>query len=387
MRFISAHKIFDGTKYLPSDTVIIVNNYNNQIIDITTTSQIDLLKIEKIDGILCPGFVNAHCHLELSHLKNKINKGIGIVEFGKEVISKRHQFSKSEIQQAIKDADHLMYQNGISAVADICNSNDTLLVKQESKIKYHSFIELIGFNPKSSNSIFDEGIKIMQQFVNANLSTSLVAHAPYSVSVDLIKKITAYANQQEHLFSIHNQESEHENELFVNATGAYIDLYRYLNINVNFFSPTKKSSLLSVLPSLHKDVQSILVHNSFTSLNDFETAQSALNKVFWCICPLSNLFISGDFRNFNLMATAPNQLIIGTDSLASNQTLSIIDEINGVLQRYPGTTLELLLQAATYNGAKALQLNDSFGAFKINATPGINLLQPKNKTYKLTRVL
>src|SRR6201996_8515553 len=85
-------------------------------------------KIEQFKGIICPGFINAHCHLELSHLKNKIPPGDGLISFIKSIQSIRNT-ENSNISEAATKADQEMYENGIVAVGDICNSNITIPVK------------------------------------------------------------------------------------------------------------------------------------------------------------------------------------------------------------------------------------------------------------------
>ncbi len=87
--------------------------------------------IQKLDGLISPGFTNCHCHLELSHLKGLIPEGTGLVDFVFSVVTKRNT-TEELIQQAIKDAENEMINNGIVAVGDICNNADTLLQKEDS---------------------------------------------------------------------------------------------------------------------------------------------------------------------------------------------------------------------------------------------------------------
>ena len=108
--------------------------------------------LEIFEGILTPGFINCHCHLELSHLKNVVERGTGLVDFLIKVISNRSAV-KEKIEEAIVNADNEMYENGIVAVGDICNSTDTIFQKQKSKIEYRNFVEVLGFNEQSEETI------------------------------------------------------------------------------------------------------------------------------------------------------------------------------------------------------------------------------------------
>src|SRR5205085_587771 len=90
-------------------------------------------KPETLNGIIIPGFINAHCHLELSYLKNQIQQGSGLTGFIKEILAIRNNYSMEIIQQALIDAEKEMYDNGIVAVADIGNDDYTFAKKAESK--------------------------------------------------------------------------------------------------------------------------------------------------------------------------------------------------------------------------------------------------------------
>ena len=69
-------------------------------------------------GLLAPGFVNCHCHLELSHMKDVIKGRDRLVDFLIKVVGERSAV-KEEIEAAMKAADKEMYDGGIVAVGDI----------------------------------------------------------------------------------------------------------------------------------------------------------------------------------------------------------------------------------------------------------------------------
>src|SRR5687767_14189298 len=116
VRKLKADKIFDGYKLHPGK-VLLVNDDGSieKIIDEKIAGD----EIEKYEGILSPGFINCHCHLELSHLKGLIPEKTGLVDFVFKVVNERH-FPESEILSAIEKAENDMIKNGIVAVGDIC---------------------------------------------------------------------------------------------------------------------------------------------------------------------------------------------------------------------------------------------------------------------------
>jgi cytosine/adenosine deaminase-related metal-dependent hydrolase len=155
-------------------------NDNGLIEDITITENVESSNIEHFEGIITPGFINTHCHLELSHLKNVIKQHTGIVDFGLGVMKHRNEFPIELQQEAMQLADKEMQIQGIVAVGDISNTNDSIKTKQQSDLYYHTFVELIALNPERANLVFDTGKQLQSEYTKAQLSASLAPHAPYS---------------------------------------------------------------------------------------------------------------------------------------------------------------------------------------------------------------
>lgn len=62
--------------------------------------------------------------------------------------------------------------------------------------------------------ILEYNKKLYNSFIDGNLKASITPHAPYSVSNELMSLIKNEAEEQNSILSIHNQETESENELF-----------------------------------------------------------------------------------------------------------------------------------------------------------------------------
>ena len=371
MRIISANSIFNGINFLSQEMALVIDDFG-LLKDIVKKTEIQSSEIEHYDGIIAPGFVNAHCHLELSHLFSQIESKTGLIEFLKQVIAKRNNFNKKEQEDAAIEADFKMWESGIVAVGDISNIDTTFKTKANSKIYYHTFIELIGLNPLHSETIFEKGLSLLKELENYNLIGSLAAHAPFSSSKLLINKIANYNSLNNLAFSIHNQESEEETKFFAGRPSGINDLFDYLNIDINWFTPPKTSSLLSYLDVI-PNKKSLLVHNTFCKEEDIIASKHKF--INWCFCPGANLFIENTLPNYDLFLNHNQNWCIGTDSLASNQKLDMCFEASILLSKLPSISIESILKALTYNGAKALGIEDKFGKLIIGKNTGLNLIQ------------
>jgi cytosine/adenosine deaminase-related metal-dependent hydrolase len=329
------------------------------------------VKIEQLQGIICPGFINTHCHVELSHLKNKTTPKKGLINFIKEVQTLRNT-SEDAILAAAREADQEMYHNGIVAVGDISNSAATIDIKNKSKLYYHTFIEVFGFVPQKAPDIFNNAIALRDQFTPQ--SVSVTAHAPYSVSKDLFKYINKLSEERTNLISIHNQESAEENKLYRYKMGGFIDLYDFFKIDISFFRPQARNSIQTIVPLLTNKQNILLVHNTFTNLKDIYFVKRFDRKISWCFCPNANLYIEGQLPKIELYLDQGFNITLGTDSLASNNKLCILNEMRVLQQNFSSITFEQILPWATINGAKFLGIADDKGSIEVGKTPGLNLI-------------
>lgn len=370
-RKFKADNIFTGNELLDGNSVLITDE--NGLIENIAEEKDAGTNIEIFEGILSPGFINCHCHLELSHLKNVVESGTGLVDFLIKVISNRNEV-KEEMQSAMQKADTEMYNAGIVAAGDICNTTDSIEVKQHSKIRYQNFVEVLGFI-KDAETRFQNYINLYKNFCDAGFTkrTSIVPHAPYTVSDSMFNLINEFSAGK--IISIHNQETLTEDELYRTKTGAFLKLYEHLNINIDFFQPYNKSSLQSYLPLLNRAKNILLVHNTFTTQQDIdfsiEQGKKTGQQISWCLCLNANLYIEKKLPPVKLFKENKLNIVLGTDSYASNYSLSILDEMKTIRKFFSSVKLKELLKWATNNGAKALNMDDKFGSFERGKKPGI----------------
>ncbi|MET3978363.1 cytosine/adenosine deaminase-related metal-dependent hydrolase [Mucilaginibacter sp. UYP25] len=327
--------------------------------------------IEHLSGIIVPGFINTHCHTELSHMKDRIAAGGGLISFIKDIMSFRTA-DQAEVIAAAEAADQQMYDNGIVAVGDIANSSVTASIKSNSKLYYHTFVEILGFLPDKADELFEKALETLEQFKPQ--PTSITAHAPYSVSKELFKLIKKHSDAGTNLLSIHNQECEDENKFYRYKLGGFIDLYKHLGVDIGYFRPQARNSLQSIIPLLTNRQKILLVHNTCTNLKDIYFIKRFDRKINWCFCPNANLYIEKRLPKIDLFVNQGLNITLGTDSLASNDKLCILSEMRTLQQNFPSLSIDTLLQWGTINGAQFLGIDDEKGTIEAGKTPGLNLL-------------
>ncbi len=375
-RKFRAKQLFDGYSLQPQDHVLITTAKGTVEAIVPVEAAGD--DIESLDGILTPGLINCHCHLELSHLKDIIPPYTGLVEFLCSVVTKRG-FAAELVQAAIEKAETEMYSNGIAAVGDICNTADAVKVKQQSKMRWQSFIEVLSFTDEKAidnMAHYQSVLDVHNAALKAPHCSVLTPHAPYSISpktFSLLNEATAGK-----IISIHNQEHPAEDELYKTGGGDYLKLFKIFGVEKSPFPVTGKSSLQSYLPHFTKGQTLFLIHNTYTPAVDIGFANDYAKenglRLVYCFCPNANLYIENKLPVLSDFTDRDCHIVLGTDSYSSNWQLSIAKEIQALHQHFPLLPLATFLRWATSNGASALGWGDELGSFEKGKRPGITLL-------------
>ena len=387
MRFITADFIFPITSPPIPDGVVVAED-DGTIIRVGKRDDPDLPPLpsvlESFSGIICPGFINAHCHLELSHLKNKLTAGKGLPHFIEEMMKSRNG-KDDEIKEAIQKAESEMITGGIVAVGDISNGRHSFDQKKKHRLRYHTFIEVFDIVPEKADVEFERALNLINEFDETTqpLNThypiantiSITPHAPYSTTPKLLKLINEYAYHHGSPLSIHNQETASENAMFVERKGKLFDVLSSFGNAYANWKATGFSSLSSSLVHLPKCNKLQLVHNTFSTADDITWAHLYNMMTWWCTCPNANLFIENKLPDYQLFIDAGCRMTVGTDSYASNRSLSMLDELKTISTHAPFIRLETLLRWATMNGAEFLGFNKESGSLEKGKKPGLNLIK------------
>jgi cytosine/adenosine deaminase-related metal-dependent hydrolase len=317
----------------------------------------NLASVEFYPGILIPGMVNAHSHLELSYLRGAIAEGTGFAGFAREIGRVRGNYTLEERLHAASVADSEMWYEGVEAVMDIANDDLVMPIKESSKIEYHTLFEAFGLMAQSC----DTQRAMASKYSHADVTT----HSTYSLQDALFRDI---ANEGKESLSVHLLESEDEIALY-NKKGSLWEWYERMGWECDFLHyghPAKR-----IAESVPAARRTLLVHGCKSTAEDI----SLLDRHFdtqpaWVLCPESNRYISGITPPVSLYREMGAQIAIGTDSLASARHLSMVENMR-LLGDVP---LAELLTYATLNGAKALGIAERKGSIKVGKQPGLAVI-------------
>jgi len=374
MRKLTAEYIFPIVGAPIRQGVVVVDEVGS-VLSVDAREQHDPATLEVYKGVIIPGFVNTHCHLELSHMKGRVDTGTGLLPFLQQVVKFR-DIPMEEILDAIDRADKEMYEEGIVAVGDISNKTDTAARKAKSPIRYYTFVEMFDFLQDSmAGQTFDNYKEVYdgQAAGNGNKKTA-VPHAPYTVSPTLFEKINALNPGTDSTVSIHNQETEHENQFFLSKEGGFVDFYNAFGFSVEQLKPTGQPSIYYAMQHMNPACRTLFVHNTMTTASDIQAAQAWSDKVYWATCANANLYIENRLPNYKAFVDNGARMTIGTDSLTSNWQLSVLEEMKTIAKYQSYVPFETLLQWATLNGAEALGYEAELGSIEPGKAPGLNLL-------------
>jgi cytosine/adenosine deaminase-related metal-dependent hydrolase len=384
---LAADFIFPVSKP-PIENGVLVLDDDGKILEVGHQKDHDPVSMDKYIGVLVPGFINSHCHLELSHMKGKVNTGTGLLPFLVDVVTFR-DFPMEEIMEAIRKGDAEMRREGIVAVGDISNKTDSAEIKEKSKIRYYTFVEMFDFlQDDRAAATYEQYRPVFEgQSRNNGNKISYVPHAPYTVSKALFEIIRAQNNGQATI-SIHNQETPHEDDLFLKKEGGFVDFFSGFGVTLDNFEPSGKTAIHYAMENMDPKHRTLFVHNTMTSAEDIKAAHAWSDHVYWATCANANLYIENRLPNYKLFIDNNAKMTIGTDSLTSNWRLSVLDEMKTIAKYQSYVNFETLLRWATLNGAEALGFDDELGSFEVGKKPGVNLLNLNSdlKLGKHTRV-
>ena len=377
MRILKADFLYPGNESLIREGIVVLDQ-DDRIVDIvdpaTRGADWQMLngreELEALRGGICPGFINAHTHLELSHLLGQLPRHTRLPGFLAAVNAQRAA-DPEIIGSAIVAGDRAMREAGIVGAGDIANTDHTLELKRKSPLRYHTFIEAFDLHPDRAEAEFEKKIALRDRYLAAGLSASVAPHAPYTVSTRLLKRIDREAKEQGGPLTLHNQETPGEEAMFRSGDGELLEFLRRATPFYNDWIPTGFSSIASTLVHLPTCNNLLLVHNTLSTEEDVQWASLYSLRLWWCLCPRANRYIEDRLPDVPMLQRMGVKLTVGTDSLASNDTLSVVDELKVLAQAFPQIATEELIRWATWNGAEFFGWHRELGSLAVGTKPGL----------------
>ena len=338
------------------------------------------------DGAVAPGFVNAHCHVELSYMKGLFRKGTGMAGFIDQINELRDTKSLGEKVRDLSEAMDSLWEQGVVAMADISNCDDSFAVKARHPMYTRTFLEVFGTEPEDCAAVMDGVRKLKKVADGFGIDAAPTPHACYTMSPELVTAVSVEGLKSGFL-SFHSEETEEEEEMLKYGTGKMWENRRRAGMSVP--PVTGKSSLLYFIDRLLAgrpapfDEHILLVHECCMDQEGIDAVKAVMSHPFVAICPLSNLFIHNTLPPIDLMRRNALKICVGTDSLSSNDDLNIVDELYCLQRNFPEVPLGELLTWASRNGAEFLD-KPEFGTLAPGRRPGLVLVDHLDADGRLT---
>lgn len=330
-----------------------------------------------LDGAVVPGFVNAHCHVELSYMWKLFRRGTGMAGFIDQINALRDTASLEEKLADIQSRMDQMWQSGVQAMADISNCDDSFAIKAASPMYTRTFLEVFGTEPEDCAGVMENVLALQQKALACGLDAAPTPHACYTMSPQLLSAASAEALKAGFL-SYHSEETPEEEEMLRSGSGPMWDN----RVRAGMSTPpvTGSSSLQYFIDRLGAaapapyDAHILLVHEVCMDQEGIDAVKAVMWHPFIALCPLSNLYIHDALPPVDLLRTNDLKLTVGTDSLSSNDDLDMVAELFCLQENFPQVPLGELLTWACRNGAEFLGKETEMGTLAPGKRPGLVLI-------------
>jgi cytosine/adenosine deaminase-related metal-dependent hydrolase len=303
-------------------------------------------------GVLTPGLVNAHCHLELSYLAGRLERSRGFVDWIEGLVAARASEEPATVRAAAAEAIHALRATGTVAVGDVSNRLAHLDLLEASPLRSVVFHELIGWDP----AVAEDVIARSQPRAGGRVEVRLAAHAPHSVSPALFAALVRRGGPA----AVHLAESEEESAFIARGDGAWRDFLDRRGVGHVAFDPAGRTPArhLHELGVLRRGL--LAAHCVHLDADDLGLLAGAGVSVV--VCPRSNRNLGVGLPPVESMLQAGIRLCLGTDSLASVDSLDLVDDMVALHRERPALDPRVIVEMATVRGAEALGLDRDVGA-------------------------
>jgi aminodeoxyfutalosine deaminase len=300
--------------------------------------------------VLMPTCVNAHTHLELSALKGNVPLNQGFRAWVKHLLKKRDTLSADSLHTGVITGIEELITGGCRLVGDISSLGLTIELLQKESVAGICFLEYLG-HLKNFKTDLPESTDY--------LKAGLAGHAPHTTSPELLQEIKLQSRKSGGLMSIHVAESEDEVSFITTGNGPWANFLTQRQIDFSGWPLPAKSPVAYLSDLGILDSKTLAVHLIFIDKKDVDILRQ--HRVHICLCPRSNYALHHQLPDIEKLLSAGLRPCLGTDSLASVSSLSILDEMSFMASKFQDISPETILAMGTINGADALGYANRFG--------------------------
>jgi aminodeoxyfutalosine deaminase len=319
---------------------------------------------------IMPGLVNAHSHLELTHFPSwKIRKGIDYAprtytDWVIQVIKIRRSLTSSEREQSVLEGIRISLESGTTTLGEILSDHQLLRLYLQSPLAGRVYLEVIGHDPLRCSGLLSSVPGSMALLGHNGLQAGLSPHAPHTLAADCFRQVLAVAGERDIPLAIHLAESRDELDFLFDSTGPIAEkLYPFVDWS-SYLPPPRRTTPTSYLDSLGLlRAGTAVIHCVHVLPAEVEVLRQ--RGVGVVLCPRSNDLLDVGKAPVKRLKKAGIPLAVGTDSLASNESLSLLDEARFLLRQFPDVfSYDEVLRMITLGGAEVLGVAGQVGSLE-----------------------
>ncbi len=314
-------------------------------------------------AVIMPGLINCHAHLELTHLRNQIVRFSSFTDWLSQVVAKRREWAQQEYSASTLAGAEMALSSGTVLIGDISASGASWRALKASKLRKIVFEEAIALSPhKAAEASLALEARLDKIEIDELLSSGVSPHAPYSVSSELYRAAARIARERNLALATHVAETREEVSFLYRGTGEFREFLTRLEAlppgwTAPNLSPIAYLATLGVL-----DRPALLIHCNYLNSEAMSLILASRSSVIYC--PRSHAFFGHEAHPVRQLLDLGINVALGTDSLASNSTLSMLDEMRFLFSNRKDLKCDEIIRMATLNGATALNLGSTLGRLK-----------------------
>jgi cytosine/adenosine deaminase-related metal-dependent hydrolase len=325
---------------------------------------------EEQRAVLLPGLVNAHTHLELSALRGQVPGGRGFGPWVAGLMQARERIAPEQDGEALDAAVSELLAAGTAAVGEVSNTLASVPALAGAPLLGCVFHEVFGMRRDAAEVMLGLAQQRRAEIAAwpANLRYAPAPHTPHTLHPEILREVVSRARALGQLTSIHLCENSAERAFLRDGSGPLAEFLASRNSSADWSPPgIDPVRYVATLGALAADV--VCVHLTEVRVDEIALVARAGAPVV--LCPRSNLHIEVKLPPLIDLLAAGIQPGLGTDSLASNASLDVLDEARALAERFPSVAARTLLAMATSWGARALALDARVGTLAQGLAPGV----------------